>query len=344
MKTKISIKVLCFVAIASLALLLAAPLTESQAQDLPKSIGIGTHPKGSLLNVVGSAFAKVFSAKLGIEATDRPYMGYTAWLPLVNRGELDLGICTSFDPHYGYRGMKPYREKLSNLRLIASGSKLNTGWVTPVTSGIKSLSDLKGKRVAMNRTMVSSMKLQEGSLIAAGLDPKKDIRVIPGAGVAEEVRSLIEGRSDVCWGAVGMALIKELIAKRGPIRWIPMIDAPESEMAKKSLDAGPGADYEFVKAGKKRTVGNDTWLWAAPIYLMGHKGLSDEGAYQLAKTTWESQKDLIAVHPVFRGWKHETTVSKRAVVPYHPGAIRFYKEQGVWPAEMDQVQKRLLSE
>ena len=342
MKTKISRKVFCFVAIASLVFLLTAPVAASQAKGLPKSVGIATHPKGSLFNIVGSAFAKVFTAKLGIQATDRPYAGYIAWLPLLSRGEIDLGICTPADPHYAYHGLKPYREKNPNLRAISTGSTLNTGWVTVKSAGIRKISDLKGKRVCVDVASMSTKANQEGTLVAGGINVKKDIKVVPTAGVAEPVRAVIEGRSEATWAAVGMAIVKELIAKRGEIYWVPVISSADDPKADEVLNNAPGHSFDFVKAGKRRTVNNDTVLLAAPIYLMSHKDLSDEAAYQFAKTTWESQKDLIEIHPIFRGWTHKRMLSKKAVVPYHPGAIRFYKEKGVWSAEMEQVQKKFL--
>ena len=342
---KNTIRVSCLLAIATLAFfLLTAPMAESQTPGLPKSVGIATHPKGSLSNMVGSAIAKVFSATLHIGATDRPYTGYIAWLPLVHRGELDLGICTPFDPYYAYRGLPPFREKLSNLRIISSGAKLNTGWVVIEKSGIRTLSDLKGKKVCIDKASLSTKENQEGTLKGGGLDLKKDIKTIQTAGVAEPVRAVIEGRADATWAAIGMAVVKELIAKAGPIYWVPVVKSADDPGAAQTLAAGPGADFEFVKAGSKPDVNNDTWVWAAPMYLMSHKGLSDEAAYQFANTLWEKQADLIAVHPIFKGWTQKGSVSKRAVTPYHPGAIRFYKEKGVWSAEMNEIQQKLLSE
>ena len=53
-------------------------------------------------------------------------------------------------------------------------------------------------------------------------------------------------------------------------------------------------------------------------------------------------KELQPIHPQFRGWKPEIYVNKLATVPYHPGAIKFYKEKGAWTAEHDKLQERLL--
>jgi len=344
MTTKISTRVFCLMAIASLAFLLAAPPAESQTEGLPESVGIATHPKGSLFNIVGSAFAKVFSDKLHIQATDRPYAGYITWIPLLSRGEIDLGVCTPSDPYNAYHGIKPYREKNPNLRAISTGATLNTGWVTVKAAGIRKISDLKGKRVCIDVASMATKANQERTLQAGGINVKKDIKVIPTAGVAEPVRAVIEGRSEATWAAVGTPVVKELIAKKGEIYWVPVISSADDPKADEVLNYAPGHSFEFAEAGKQPTVDNDTWLLAAPIYLMSHKDLSDEAAYLFAKTIWENQKDLIAIHPKFRDWTHERMISKRAVVPYHPGAIRFYKEMGAWSAEMDQVQKKLLED
>ena len=73
------------------------------AADLPKKVQIATHPKGTSLNIIGSGMAKVISMHTSISAVDRPYTGYTAWLPLLNKGQIDMGIGTNPDAYSSYR-------------------------------------------------------------------------------------------------------------------------------------------------------------------------------------------------------------------------------------------------
>lgn len=317
-------------------------VTTSTAMDMPKSLGIATHPKGSLLNILGSGFGKVLSGHLPMQATDRPFTGYAAWLPLLDRGEVDLGILTCTDAHFSYNGMEPYREKLENLRIVSSGSALVLGYIVKESSGIKSLAELKGKKVCIDYSSVSTRLDEEVVLQAAGLNLKKDIKIIPTAGVVEPVNAVMEGRSDASWASVGMGVVRELIAKVGGIYWLPLCDTPDCPRAKRLLDASPGITLRQLKAGKAPTVDNDTCLIFKPIYLVTHKGMKDEVVYELIKTIWNNSEELGAIHPMLKKWNHKVMVSNKVVIPYHDGAVRFFKEAGAWSAEMDEVQGKLL--
>jgi TRAP-type uncharacterized transport system substrate-binding protein len=70
--------------------------------------------------------------------------------------------------------------------------------------------------------------------------------------------------------------------------------------------------------------------------------MPDEVAYTLVKAWWDHFKDLEPIHPQFRGWIPGIYVNKLATVPYHPGAIKFFKERGAWTSEHDKMQEKLL--
>jgi TRAP-type uncharacterized transport system substrate-binding protein len=61
------------------------------------------------------------------------------------------------------------------------------------------------------------------------------------------------------------------------------------------------------------------------------------------KALWEHESELAPVHPMLKEWTHERAVGADVTIPYHPAAVQFYKERGVWSAKMDETQKRLLA-
>ena len=71
--------------------------------------------------------------------------------------------------------------------------------------------------------------------------------------------------------------------------------------------------------------------------------MADDAIYAVTKTIWDSLPELEQVHTIFKVWLRERMAEADVTVPYHPGAVKFYKEVGVWSDEKDAATKRLLS-
>ena len=65
--------------------------------------------------------------------------------------------------------------------------------------------------------------------------------------------------------------------------------------------------------------------------------------YAALTAVWDNIETLRPLHPAFKDWTRPRAVSSNVTLPYHPSAIRFYREHGVWTPEMDQVQEKLLA-
>jgi TRAP transporter TAXI family solute receptor len=323
--------------------LVALPLYAQESKTLPKTVSIATHPKGALLNLIGGGFAKVITGHLSIQATDRPFTGYTVWIPLLNAGEIDMGITTSPESDTAFKGRGPYKQAMKNLRIISSGSGVVLSYVVRADSGIKTMAELKGKRVSIDKASYVTNVENKTVLLAAGVDPEKDITPVLVAGVAELTYSVMDGRSDAGWASVGSGQVKELAGRVGGITWLSVSGSSNDARANLIKEKVAGARIVFVRAGTNPDVRNDAWLLDTPIYLATHKGFDEEAVYQITKTIWQHQDELGAIHPKLKQWTTSVMVSADAALPYHPGAIRFYKEVGAWSSTMDQAQKNLLA-
>ena len=325
-------------------LCLSAPASYGQdAKGLPKTISIATHPKGSLMNFIGGGFAKVVTSHTPIKASDRPFTGYMAWVPLMNAGELDMGILNSPESVAAYMGEGPYKQPLKNVRVVSSGASILLSYVVRADSNIKTMADLKGKRVAIDRASYTTKQQNEMVLQAAGLDLKKDITAVPVAGVAELMSGIMDGRADAGWGSVGSSQVKEVAGRVGGLRWLSVCASPDDAAAKFIKEKKTGSRIVYIKAGQDPDVKNDAWVVGIVIYLATNKNFSEEAVYEVAKAAWQNQKELEAIHPIFKEWTPNNVVSPDVAIPYHPGAIRFYKEAGAWSDAMDRLQAQLLA-
>jgi TRAP-type uncharacterized transport system substrate-binding protein len=149
----------------------------------------------------------------------------------------------------------------------------------------------------------------------------------------------MEGRADgAATAAIGMGIVTEADAKVG-IRFLPVCQDPAGIQIAQGIM--PGGHVKIRSAGPAG-VKQDTLLWHYGIAITSSTHMPDEVAYSLVKTWAENWKELEPVHPQLRGWRPEVFVQKLATIPYHPGAIKFFKEKGLWSSEMDRNQETLL--
>jgi len=137
-----------------------------------------------------------------------------------------------------------------------------------------------------------------------------------------------------------MPIIEELNAKKGA-RILPL-DA-SAEAVKRVRNFFPGYPVSVTPGPGRTGVEKEQHLWAYDIYLIAREDLSDAAAYQVAKALWENYNELGTIHALLKKWIHEKFVTTEALVPYHPGALRFYKEKGIWTSEMEKLQEELLA-
>jgi len=98
-----------------------------------------------------------------------------------------------------------------------------------------------------------------------------------------------------------------------------------------------------VKAGSATAIAEDTCFIAYDSYLAASRSLPDPVVEAALKALWDNESQLGPIHPMLREWTRDRAVGPDVTIPYHPAAVRFYKERGVWRPELDQLQQKLLS-
>ena len=320
--------------------------TEGRAQQLPKSVAIGSNPPGSLFYALASGLAKVVSEASPMQAQVQPYAGTSTFVPLFDSGELELGVVNAVDMGMVYQGQKlkvggrnPFPHVPSS-RLLMRGSPLRSSLIVKKDSPIKTIGDVKGRRVTGEYPAQLAVWYNVfGSLSNGGLT-WNDVKVVPVPAVNEGVDALIQGRADVTTHAIGSAKVKEADAAIG-IRYIPLDCSKQGEERIKK--AVPGYYLSVVKAGSSTGIVEDTCAYTYDIYLVGHKALPDAVVRNVLQAIWVNVEKLPQFHPGFAEWTKARAVDPDVTIPYHPAAIRYFKDSGVWSAKMDEAQKKLLA-
>jgi len=324
-------------------LLVGGNISLVSAQQLPAILNIGTHPVGSFFNIVGTATATVIGKYTPMKTTVKPMAGPSAWYPLLASQEIDLGVLNNWDAEKGYLGESVY-EKLSKgkgfpVRLVAISVNNAIGLIVAANSKIYKYSDLKGKKVAGNYP-TPSLQLQTEAVLANGGVKWSEVTPIPVSSITEGVKAVIEGRADAANVTIGTPIIEELHAKSGA-RFLPLDSLPEA--VKRSKEKFPGYPISITPGPGRTGIEKEQSMWAYDIYVVGREDLSDEAVYQIVKSMWENYKDFAPIHVLLKDWTQERFVSKEALIPYHPGVVRFYKEKRVWTDEMARLQDALLA-
>lgn len=329
-----------------LALAFIAPVS-ALGQALPRSVTVGSNPPGTVFYALASGLAKIASEAGPTQVVVQPYSGTSTFLPLLNTGEVDFGINNAVDMALSYRG--PDRLKIGgrnpfqhtpNVRLVMRGSILMTALLVRKDTPMKTIRDIRGKRLTGEYpAQLANWYNLYGFLSGAGMT-WQDVKIVPVPAANEGVDALVQGRADVALHAINSAKVREADAAVG-VRHISLDCSPEGE--KRLRAAVPGYYPYWLKRGQASAIEEDTCVNAYDIYLTTHKASQDKVVHGLVKSIWDNIDKLGPLHPGFRNWTRERAVDANVTIPYHPAALQFYKERGVWPAANDDAQRRLLA-
>ncbi|OGA30361.1 MAG: hypothetical protein A3I01_07795 [Betaproteobacteria bacterium RIFCSPLOWO2_02_FULL_65_24] len=332
----------CFALVCACAAVALAPA--AGAQPLPKAVSIGTNSPGTVFYALAGGLAKVTSGPM--QVTIQPYTGTSTLMPLLNSGELDFALINGVDMGMAYQGPKlkvggkndfPHSP---NARLVMRGAPLLIGLLVKKDSPLKSVHDLKGKRVTGEYPAHQAVWYNVFGLLATGGLTWKDVTVVPVPAVNDGIDALVQGRAEVTAGALNMAKIREADASVG----VRHISGDCSAAGDKRVRAAvPGYYTRVVKAGRAAAVTQDTCTVAYDIYFGTHRSAPEQVVTAMLRSVWDNVDKLKPLHPGFAEWTRERAAAADVTIPYHPAAIKFYQEKGAWTKEMDQAQQRLLA-
>lgn len=313
-------KVLAFAACA----LIALPATAAQSINL----SIGTGGTGGVYYPLGGGLANVLSKNVpGMSATAEVTGGSVDNLKLIGTGKPYLGFSMTDAALDAYTGVDKFKGQKVPLRTLMVLYPNRMHVVSIEGTGVNSMKDLKGKRVSTGSPGSATEVMAFRVIEAAGLDKDKDMKR-ERLGVAESVNAIKDKKIDAFFwvGGLPTAAVTDLAATPGVK--IKMIDHAETvgPMNKKYgnlyvEDVIPKSTYSGMQADNHQaTVMN---------ILVSNENLSDEAAYNIVKTMFEKRADLIAVHKEAENFKLENQKTAATPIPFHPGALKYFKEKGV---------------
>jgi TRAP transporter TAXI family solute receptor len=198
---------------------------------------------------------------------------------------------------------------------------------TVESTGIKSMKDLKGKRVSTgapgSATEVMAFRLLE----AAGLDKDKDVKR-ERLSVAESVNAVKDRKIDAFFWVGGLPTAAVTDLANSPGMKIVMIDTTEEVPA---MNKKYGNLY-FPTVIPKATysgMAKDNKVAAVANILVVNANMSNEEAYKIVKAVFDNKLDLVRTHQEYMNVSLENQKAKSTPIEFHPGALKYFKEKNI---------------
>lgn len=322
----------------------------SQQARLPTAPqAIGTHNTGTLFYLIGSGIASVATQYTPMRFLVQPYSGPSAWMPDLHSGAISFGIISYVE------GAWTYQEKegvpgSTKIRMLMKGNLMeNLAWVTRQDSGINSIADLRGKRVAggYGGTLFSQALVTTG-LASFGMT-WNDVTVVPVADVSTGLELLRNGQVVAAHGGTATSANTVETHQVTPLKVLPF-KAYKPADVRKGVTAGDTQLLLELVPGTSLAVGRaagilkeETVVYSYPLMLASSINISNEVVYQTLKACYDFNDELVKVDNWLQQWTRENMLDENFVVPYHDGAIRFYKELGLWTDALQKKQNELLA-
>ena len=249
-------------------------------------------------------------------------------LNTIAAGELDMGVAQSDWQYHAYNGTtSKFEDKGPNkdLRAVFSVHPEPFTVVARADSGIKTFTDLKGKRVNIGNPGSGQRGTMEVVMGALGWT-KADFKLASELKSAEQSKALCDNKVDAMVFTVGhpSGSIKEASTS---------CDSVIVEVAGPEIDALVEANDYYrtatIPGGMYRGTDTDTKTFGVGATFVTSAKVSDDVIYKVVKAVFENFDEFKKLHPAFANLKKEEMITDGLSAPLHDGAVKYYKEAGL---------------
>jgi TRAP transporter TAXI family solute receptor len=323
------------VAAAAMSLALGSAASAQMSVD---RITVATGPAGTLYAQLGTALSTVIQEKTGIPSTARPHGGTSQYLPQLHRGEVFLGINSGLDANSAFLGKEPYPQAMDQVRAVLVIAQAKYSFIVRADSDMETIADVKGKRVITSYRTLALFDDVNRAVLATGGLTEADVTAVAETNVPSALKALTEDRVDVTASILSIPAHREADAAiPGGTRVLSLgpDDAP--------INALPSFHVGMLQPGPAAvgvTVPTKVAIYDSYLNTGTHANADD--IYKVVKTTYENWGEMQKAVPALRGMKVDQILPETISHPFHEGAIRYFKEIGLWTPEHDAQQAALL--
>ena len=307
--------------VASLTLVLGV-VVGAQAADV--KLILATGGTAGTYYPFGGAMAKIWNSKIpGMNVTAQTTGASAENIRLINRKEAELALVQSDILDFAYQGKETFKEKITSVSAIAVLYPEIIQIVVRAESPIKSFADLKGMKVGVGAPGSGTEANFRQLLDVYGMK-KEDVKgqFLSFAESADQFKDKHIDAFIVTAGIPNSAIMD--ISTQHSIRLLNLPPDIISKLTQKYPFLSPAK----VPANTYKGQTEDVNTVAVNAVLVASNELKEDVVYSLTKALFENQAELASAHAKGKELSLETAV-KGVSIPFHPGAVKYYKEKGL---------------
>jgi len=335
-------RILAFSSLIAFVLVGAFQKLSPAAPALPEAVALGTSSIGSMFYVHAVGIADIITKHADINISVESVGGSDANVRAIKNGVVSLAIANTFSSGNGFRGTRQFTgDGKIPLRLIALGPPTLRQLVARKRSKIKTVLDCEGKRLVAKRRALAEIELVADAMLEAYGVSKKKVTYITTATTREAIDALMSRSVDaaVLPGGIPAGTITRIFEQRDMV----YISLPPDKMVTVLEKLGPSFREEVIPAGTYRHQSEDVHTPSLYASLVVGDGFPEEAVYQITKALFSHYEDLKLVHAAAKHWTVKNSLLNFHI-PFHLGAIKYYKEIGAWTSKCEEEQQRWLKE
>ena len=336
--------VVCFFLIIGLTIALP---TSGYSAEKPKYVVIATAGTGTVGYQACSGLVATLQEISGVKFSAIPATKTLGRFNLLREGKVQFSWNPAGDDLFALTGVEDFKELgPQSCRTMWDSGPIDQGLATRGDSGIKTVKDLRGKRIATYPTYPMVHRYMEAAMAYANLT-WKDVIPTPVSGFPAGQKALIEGAVDVAALSGQAADAYELQASVHGLHWIPLPNkTPEDKAAWARYQKIMPAFYPntvTTAAGSDKDHPVD--IWGYNYQGTCYDWSDQDTVYWMVKLMAENYDKWSKAHAYLKKWTVEHCLNSDLwFVPRAEGFIRYFKEVGKWTPKMEEKQKQLLAE
>ena len=308
--------------IVTVSIIMLAPGNAGAA----KFLSFGTGSPAGTYYFLGAGFAAMINKYVpGVRVTAESTAASTENARYMIRGEMDMGLASMGT----LNDLKKEGMDVDKLRLVAVGHTSDTHWIVRKNSPIESCYDFKGKAIGVGPAGSATLNIYSKQHLSAGWGITFEDMKPKYLAFHEITRGIRDNTIDAGLIAAGypIAAVMEL-ARDIPIRLLEI----EPEVLKKLQAEFPNVTPITFPAGTYQGIDKDVHTYTLPQMWLCRTDLPEDLVYKIIETVYDRSEERNAIHPMATKYTVENAFrgSKSVPVGYHPGAIKYYRETGIW--------------